>query len=98
MSDDFIKNELIENEYYFDDDLNIVDVDSIENKGATNNLNFDTITQKYSNDYFDDFTKDLIKKSIELLKMLNDGEFEYDTLKTDCILHDIRQIINNIDV
>lgn len=61
-------------------------------------LNFDTITQKYSNDYFDDFTKDLIKKSIELLKMLDDGEFEYDTLKTDCILHTIRQSINNIDI
>ena len=36
MSDDFIKNELIENEYYFDDDLNIVDIDSIENEGAKN--------------------------------------------------------------
>lgn len=61
-------------------------------------LNFDTITQKYSDDYFDNFTKDLIKKSIELLKMLNDGKFEYDTLETDCILHDIRRLINNIDV
>lgn len=61
-------------------------------------LNFDTITQNYSDDYFDNFTKDLIKKSIELLKMLNDGEFEYDTLKTDCILHTIRQLINDIDV
>lgn len=36
MSDDFIKNKLIENEYYFDDDLNIVDIDSIENEGAKN--------------------------------------------------------------
>lgn len=30
-SDEFIENVLIENEYYFDDDLNIVDIDSIEN-------------------------------------------------------------------
>ena len=36
MSDDFIENELIENEYYFDDDLNIVDIDSIENDGQKN--------------------------------------------------------------
>lgn len=26
-----VKETLIENEYYFDDDLNIVDIDSIEN-------------------------------------------------------------------
>ena len=35
-SDEFIENELIENEYYFDDDLNIVGIDSIENEGAKN--------------------------------------------------------------
>ena len=40
MSDEFIENELIENEYYFDDDLNIVDIDSIENEGQKMNKQY----------------------------------------------------------
>lgn len=56
------------------------------------------ITKKYSNDYFDEHTQELIKCCILFIELLKEGNFEYDTAVGDALLLGIKNEVNQIDI
>lgn len=56
------------------------------------------IFSKYTDDYFDKNTKELIKDCQLLVELVKKGEFEWDTSKTDSLLWDIRRRIKKVDI
>lgn len=53
---------------------------------------------KYSKDYFDNNTKNLIKNCKLLVELVEKGEFEWDTAQADGLLWSIRKQINKVDI
>lgn len=53
---------------------------------------------QYSQDYFDEPTRKLIKVANTLVHMVKTGQFEYDTFETDTVLRDIRDNVLKVDI
>lgn len=56
------------------------------------------VTKKYSDDYFDEHTEELIKCCILFIYLLKKGAFEYDTPIGDSLLLGIKSEVNEIDI
>ena len=52
----------------------------------------------YSKDYFNEDDKELFMASIDLINLLMQGRFEFDTFETDSVLHTIKECVNRIDI
>lgn len=53
---------------------------------------------QYSQDYFDEFTRKLVKSANILVHMVKTGQFEYDTFETDTALRNIRDNAIKVDI
>ena len=80
-----------------DADGNMINWDSVR-QDIIDEHDLNCYLDNYSKDYFSDDDKKLFRASIDLINLLMQGKFEFDTFETDSVLHTIKDCMNRIDI
>ena len=95
-------NEVVSMKFMFVDDIIDKDGHNVEANQTRQDIIYDNEVEEafdnYSEDYFDDNDKELIKLCVKLFNMVKTATFEWDTFETDDTLHLIKECIDRVDI
>ena len=95
-------NEVVSMKFMYVDDIIDTDGNEVEADKTRQDIIGDSEVEEalenYSEDYFGEDTKDLIKACVKLFNLVKTKKFEWDTFETDETLHTMKECINRVDI